>query len=305
MSSVMASDALKNFEVPGNRGDVAPILVLRPAEQTAAVVFASPHSGSDYPEDFVRNSKLDPVALRRSEDCFVDDLFAAAPALGAPLLKALFPRAYCDPNREPYELDPAMFADPLPDFVNTASQRVAMGFGTIAKVVSSGAEIYRDKLRFAEADARIDRCWRSYHAAQSRLVAETRARFGVAMLVDCHSMPSVGGPTDRDPGQRRPDIALGDRFGTACHPALIDYAESVLRAQGLRVARNDPYAGGYTTESYGRPREGVHALQIEINRGLYMDENRLARLPGFSRVAAAMTALIRGLGDLDLAALRR
>lgn len=305
MSSVMASDALENIKVAALPGGEPPIMVLRPVEQTAAVVFASPHSGNEYPEDFVRNSRLDPVALRRSEDCFVDDLFAEAPGLGAPLLKALFPRAYCDPNREPYELDPAMFADKLPDFVNTASQRVAMGFGTIAKVVSSGAEIYRDKLRFAEADARIDRCWRSYHTAQASLVAETRLRFGVAMLVDCHSMPSVGGPTDRDPGQRRPDIALGDRFGTACHPALMDYAESVLRGQGLQVARNDPYAGGYTTESYGRPREGVHALQIEINRGLYMDETRLVRLPGFGRVAAAMTALIRGLGTLDLAALHR
>ncbi len=301
----MASDALKDIHAATAAEDDAPIVVLRPAVQTAAVVFASPHSGDEYPEDFVRNSKLDPVALRRSEDCFVDSLFAAAPDHGAPLLKALFPRAYCDPNREAYELDPSMFADKLPDFVNTGSHRVAMGFGTIAKVVSSGAEIYREKLRFADAHARIERCWRSYHNAQAALVAETRARFGVAMLVDCHSMPSVGGPTDRDPGQRRPDIALGDRFGTACHPALIDHAESVLRGQGLHVARNDPYAGGYTTENYGRPRDGVHALQIEINRGLYMDESRLVRLPGFGRVASAMTALIRALGDLDLGALRR
>ena len=275
-----------------------PLEVLAPVRQTVPFVYASPHSGSDYPADFIAASRLDPMALRKSEDSFVDELFAAAPALGAPLLRALFPRAYCDPNREAYELDPAMFRDQLPRFANTTSLRVAGGLGVIARVVASGQEIYRDKLPYAEAERRIAMFYRPYHQALGDLLAATRAKFGFAVLIDCHSMPSVGGPTDQDNGARRPDIVLGDRFGHACDRRLTDAAEAILRRAGYQVCCNNPYAGGYTTNRYGRPRDGVHGLQIEVNRALYMDETAFRRLPGLGALAADMAALIRGLGEL-------
>jgi len=284
----------------------APVYVIHaPAEQTIPFVYCSPHSGTDYNEAFRRASRLDFTTLRKSEDSHVDALFGAAPTRGAPLLCALFPRAYVDPNREPYELDQTMFEDRLPDFVNTASPRVAAGLGTIAKVVCNGAEIYRRKLRFSEALTRIDTYYRPYHAALQQLLDETRRRFGVAVLVDCHSMPSIGGPMDKDPGARRVDFVLGDAFGAACHPALTLAAESKLRSHGYAVHRNMPYAGGYTTRHYGSPARGQHALQIEINRALYMDEDTYARRPQFAVVEAHLGELIAHLSTLDLKELSR
>ena len=292
--------------VPGAVRPTAPVYVIQaPAEQSVPFVFCSPHSGTDYNEAFRRAAKLDYATLRKSEDSHVDVLFAAAPEHGAPLLSALFPRAYVDPNREPFELDPAMFEERLPDYVNTASPRVAAGLGTIAKVVCNGAEIYRRKLRFAEAVARIDTCYRPYHAALASLIEETKRRFGLAVLVDCHSMPSVGGPMDRDPGARRVDFVLGDAYGAACHPALTLAAEAKLRSQGYAVHRNMPYAGGFTTRHYGSPAEGRHALQIEINRALYMDEDSYARRPAFEQVKAHLSALVAHLAALDLKELVR
>lgn len=278
----------------------APVDVRLPAEQTMPVVFASPHSGAAYPPEFLAASRLDAFALRKSEDSFVDEIFAAAPALGAPLLRALFPRAYIDPNREPFELDPAMFEDELPAYANTASPRVAAGLGTIARVVASGEEIYGGRLRFAEATARLERCYRPYHDALRRIVTATRRRFGRCLLVDCHSMPSVGGPMERDAGRERVDIVLGDCHASSCAPAVIDRVEGLLRDRGYAVARNAPYSGGFVTRHYGRPAEGVHALQIEINRALYMDEAAMRRAPGFARVSDGMTALIRELGAVGL-----
>lgn len=261
----------------------------------SALVVSSPHSGADYPAEFLRQSRLDPLNLRRSEDGFVDQLVAAGPALGAPLVRALFPRAYVDPNREPYELDPAMFRDSLPSHANTRSLRVLGGLGTIAKVVADGAEIYRDKLTFAEAERRIARCYRPYHEAVERCLAAAQDAHGRALLLDCHSMPSVGGPGEQDAGRGRPDIVLGDRFGMSCDPVIVACAETVLRDRGYRVARNDPYAGGYITHHYGRPQRARHALQIEINRSLYMDEARIEPHFGFTRVAADMAALLEAL----------
>jgi N-formylglutamate amidohydrolase len=283
--------------------DDAAIEVAEPATQTVPFVFTSPHSGTRYPEHFIAASRLDPLALRRSEDSFVDELFATAPHVGAPLVKALFARAYCDANREPYELDPAMFEDELPAFANTASLRVAGGLGTIARVVGAGGEIYRRKLTFAEAEARISGCYRPFHAAVSRLLSATRALFGVAVLIDCHSMPSIGGPMDRDEGRSRPDIVLGDRFGSACAPQLVDVAEHVLTKLGYRVARNHPYAGGFNTHHYGQPVKGVHALQIEINRALYMDEARIERRAALTTMAADMGLLMEALGQIEPRAL--
>jgi len=276
--------------------------LLEPVHQTAPVVFASPHSGADYPPEFVAASRLDPLALRKSEDSFVDELFAAAPAMGAPLLRARFPRAYLDANREPFELDPRMFADRLPAYVNTRSPRVAAGLGTIARVVSSGADIYRSKLRFDEALHRVNACYRPYHAALAGAIDRTLARFGVCLLIDCHSMPSVGGPADADSGRRRVDIVLGDCHGTSCDRQLTELARRTLGQRGYVVRRNVPYAGAYTTRHYGAPQRGVHALQIEINRALYMDEASFRKTPGFARLAGDLGALIEEFTRSPMAA---
>ena len=274
----------------------AAIEIVAPAEQTAALVFSSPHSGRDYPEEFLAASRLDPLAIRRSEDAFVDELFGEVAHCGAPLLKALFPRAYIDPNREPYELDPAMFAERLPDWVNTRSPRVAAGLGTIARLVASGAEIYRERLAFAEVAERVEGLWRPYHAALEDLIAQTRRQFGYCVLIDCHSMPSVAGPMEDDAGsRRRVDIILGDGHGTSCSRTLSDLVADTLAGLGYSVTRNAPYSGGFITRHYGRPRRGVHALQIEINRALYMDESRLERGARLATVAADMRTLAASL----------
>ena len=263
----------------------------RPAAGRLPLILASPHSGSDYPVDFVAASRLDPLALRRSEDSFVDELFAAAPSLGAPLLSARFPRAYLDVNREAYELDPAMFSDQLPGFVNAGSPRVRMGLGTIARIVASGEEIYAGKLRFAEAQRRIDGLYHPYHAVLGRLVDETAALFGGCLLIDCHSMPSAAAAS----GAEGADIVLGDCYGSACAAAILDSARGFFTARGFSVAVNTPYAGGFTTEHYGDPRRGRNALQIEINRALYMDERKFRRKPRFGRLAAELAELVRQL----------
>ncbi|MEQ8344127.1 MAG: N-formylglutamate amidohydrolase [Sneathiellaceae bacterium] len=281
------------FAMPGRAIEVLP-----GSAPHLPVVVSSPHSGRDYPAAFVAQSRLDRDTLRRSEDCFVEELFGGAPAAGAPLLKALFPRAYCDPNREAYELDPTMFADTLPDYVNTRSPRVAGGLGTIARVVSVGHEIHSRKLTFAEALLRIETCWRPFHTALSDLLADTLAQFGFAVLLDCHSMPSVGGWGDRDRGRHRPDVVLGNRHGTACADSVIDTATRCLEGAGLRVVRNVPYAGGFNTQHYGRPAQGVHALQVEINRALYMDELRFERSADFRKLRAVMDRLVRDLGEV-------
>jgi len=280
-----------------------PFEVLAPASQDLALVVASPHSGTCYPPEFVAASRLDPVALRRSEDSFIDEIFGGAPALGAPLLKALFPRAFVDPNREPYELDPAMFADTLPGFANTRSPRVAAGLGTIARVVATGRDIYRDKLRLAEALERIQAYYQPYHAALRRLIAETRESFGCCILVDGHSMPSVGGPMDMDAGRSRVDVILGDVHGASCAAVVTDTAEHTLRDLGYAVTRNNPYSGGFTTQNYGRPRRGIHALQIEINRGLYMDEHTITRKDAIASLTRDMTKVMAALGAIDRASL--
>jgi N-formylglutamate amidohydrolase len=266
----------------------------QPARHTLPLVVASPHSGADYPDSFLASARLDPQALRRSEDSFVDQIFAAAPALGAPLIAARFPRAYLDLNREAWELDPTMFSDALPSFVNVRSPRVRMGLGTIARVVASGEEIYARKLRFSEARQRVETLYRPYHQALRRLIDDTAARFSGCLLLDCHSMPSAasgGGPDGAD-------IVLGDCHGAACTPAIVEAARLYLARRDFAVALNAPYAGGFTTDHYGDPRHGRHALQIEISRALYMDERRYRRKAGFERVATEMTGLMTYLATI-------
>ena len=274
---------------PQSQITMPPYLINRPARQTAPLVFASPHSGQNYLPEFQRAARLDSAGLRRSEDSFVDELFGLAPCHGAPLLAATFPRAYCDPNREAWELDPTMFDDALPAWVNTTSARVGAGLGTIARVVASGEAIYRGKLRFSDAAERIHACWEPYHLGLAALIEATRQEFGACLLIDCHSMPGQG--CGRGALPDAPDFVLGDAHGTACSPRVTRRVEAVLTGFGYRVRRNDPYAGGYVTRHYGRPRERVHALQIEVARSLYMDETRFER-------AAAFGAIRQHLGQL-------
>lgn len=271
--------------------------VIAPAGPRLPIVLNSPHSGRDYPADFLAASRLDERAIRRSEDFFVDELFAAAAALGAPMLRANFPRAWLDVNREPYELDPKMFSGNLPAYANVRSVRVAGGLGTIARIVSETEEIYAAPLRVDEALARIEAAYKPYHRALRGLIIDTLATHGFAVLVDCHSMPSAV----RAQGSRsRPDIVLGDRYGTSCAGEITDMAAEFLTRLGYVVSRNKPYAGGFIAEHYGQPSRGLHALQLEVNRGLYMNEQTLARTAGFDRLSADLTRLVERLaGEVD------
>jgi N-formylglutamate amidohydrolase len=265
------------------------------------LVFASPHSGRLYPEDMMAAAALDSHAIRRSEDVLVDDLIGRAPELGAAVITARFARAYIDFNREAFELDPGMFVDELPAFARARTARVAAGLGAIARVVSEGQEIYARKLTFAEARARIEQAHRPYHAALEGLIGEAHAAHGLAILIDWHSMPSAAARAGRE---RASDVVLGDRFGAACAGVLTATVERLLVQMGYRVARNAPYAGGYTTEHYGRPAWRTHALQIEINRGLYLNEAALEPTRGFVRLKADLEALTAALAEADWSALR-
>jgi N-formylglutamate deformylase len=273
--------------------EILPYRLLAPERPFAPVVFTSAHSGRVYSTDLMSGVRLCPSSLRRSEDCFVDELFDSAPLNGAPLLAANFPRAFCDANREAWELDPGMFSDRLPDWVNTTSSRVVAGLGTIAKVVASGEPIYAVKLPFAEAERRIYTYWRPFHDILSRLIGDIKARFGYCLVIDCHSMPSGG--HGKRANSRPVDFVLGDLHGSACASRVTRMAEALLTGKGYLVRRNDPYAGGFITRHYGRPAEDVHVLQIEIARALYMDEARFERLPGFSAVQRRIADLVAAI----------
>ncbi|MCW5697196.1 MAG: N-formylglutamate amidohydrolase [Bauldia sp.] len=267
--------------------------MVEPTAQTVPFLFNSPHSGRRYPASFLAASRLDERTIRRSEDSYVDELFLSAVGHGAPLLRAHFPRAWLDVNREPFELDPKMFRGALPSYANVKSARVSGGLGTIARVVAESEEIYPGPIEVEDALARIDAVYMPYHRTLRRLLARIHGAFGVAVLVDCHSMPS----TVRGAGLRgRPDFVLGDRHGTSCEGALTDLFEGLLIRRGYDVSRNRPYAGGFITEHYGQPQKGIHALQIEVNRGLYLNERSLAKTAGFQRLAADIGAVIAEAG---------
>ena len=255
------SQGLQDFDPPFD--------VCEPAGVQHPLVLSSPHSGATYPQGFLDASRLDPLTLRRSEDAYVDSLFEPATAHGVPLLRARFPRAFLDVNREPYELDPQMFAGRLPDFANTRSLRVAAGLGVIPRLVGDAQPIYRETMPVAAALRRIAALHRPYHERLTQLLDSAQARFGFAVLIDCHSMPS----TSPDVGGC--DIVLGDRYGSSAARWIVECLDVSLRSAGLVVRRNKPYAGGYITEHYGAPVAGRHAVQIEINRSLYMDERTL------------------------------
>ncbi len=262
-----------------------PFVVHEPEEQLTPVVFCSPHSGRIYPKSFLAASRLDPHTLRKSEDCYVDELFQPVVALGAPMIAARFPRAYLDVNREPYELDPELFSGRLPDFANTQSARVIGGLGTIARIVADSEDIYRERMPIGVAFERIERLYRPFHAALAHLLEATRQRFGFAVLIDCHSMPSssIGQP----PGAR-PHFVLGDRFGASCDAKLTRFVRDLLQGNGYEVQVNRPYAGGFITEYYGNPSRGVQTLQLEINRALYLDETSLDKSVNFGRLSGVL-----------------
>jgi N-formylglutamate amidohydrolase len=279
-----------------------PFDVLRPAEQMSPFIFCSPHSGRIYPSRFLAQSRLDALSLRKSEDAYVDQLFANVVELGAPLIAARFPRAYLDVNREPYEFDPELIEDRLPDFANTQSVRVVGGLGTVARIVADGEEIYRQRLALSEVMVRVEQLYRPFHAALAELVNETRMKFGYAILVDCHSMPSATLPNSSGP---RPDFVLGDRFGASCDTRLTRTIKDLLAALGYDVQLNRPYAGGFITEHYGRPRHGVHALQIEINRGLYLNEVDVEPSKAMSGLRAELTSMAERLFNIVPGVLER
>ena len=278
-----------------------PFEILEPAESCGPVLFNSPHSGSVYPRAFLNAARLDLATLRRSEDCFVDELAVGVVRRGYPLMRAHFPRCYVDVNREPYELDPRMFEGRLPSFANTRSMRVAGGLGTVARVVGDAQEIYSQRIPVEDAIRRIEGLYKPYHRALRRLFTRVHRDFGAAILIDCHSMPSTSGSKDERP---RSDVVLGDRYGTSCIVAVAEAVEATLRARGYSVSRNKPYAGGFITEHYGNPAAGLHAIQLEFNRALYMDERRFERSPLFPHLAAHLEILADNLASIPLQELR-
>jgi N-formylglutamate amidohydrolase len=278
-----------------------PFEILEPGEWRGPAVFNSPHSGSVYPRAFLTASRLDVATLRRSEDSFVDELVNGVVAQGYPLMRAHFPRCYVDVNREPYELDPRMFEGRLPSFANTRSMRVAGGLGTVARVVGDAQEIYGQRLPVDDAIRRIETLYKPYHRSLRRLFTRVHREFGAAVLVDCHSMPSAAGAKDERP---RADVVLGDRYGTSCAVVVVETIESTLRGLGYVVSRNKPYAGGFITEHYGNPAIGLHAIQLEINRALYMDERRYERSAAFAGVAGDLETLAQRLAEIPIYELR-
>jgi N-formylglutamate deformylase len=278
-----------------------PFEILEPEKWGSPAVFNSPHSGRIYPPDFLIASRLDIATLRRSEDSFVDELFLGVVKRGHPLMRAHFPRCYVDVNREPYELDPRMFEGRLPSFANTRSMRVAGGLGTVARVVGDAQEIYGQRLSVDEALRRIETLYKPYHRALRRLITRVHRDLGTAVLIDCHSMPSTTAAKEERP---RADIVLGDRYGTSCAPAVSETIEATLRALGYSLSRNKPYAGGFITEHYGNPAAGLHSLQLELNRALYMDERRYERSASFAKLKTDLETLAGRIADIPLEELR-
>ena len=272
-----------------------PFRLHEPAARTTSVVFASPHSGSDYRPGFLRSSMLDERGIRSSEDAFVDRLFDAAPGFGAPLLAANAPRAYVDFNRGVDELDPAVIRGVRPRAHNP---RVASGLGVIPRVVTGGRQIYRGKLELSEAQRRLERAWYPYHAALQGLLDQNTTKFGEAILVDCHSMPHEAVRLLTTKSGAQPQVVLGDRFGAACAPEIVDRIEAAFAGAGLNVARNVPFAGAFITQQYGRPARNQHAIQVEIDRALYMDEINIRPNRNFERFRESLRGIIAAIAEI-------
>ncbi len=265
-----------------------PFKLLEPATRTSNVIFASPHSGRDYPRSFLQQSRLDGQAIRSSEDAFVDMLFGDAPSFGAPLLAALVPRAFIDLNRSADELDAALIANVSG---SASNPRVISGLGVIPRVVTNGRAIYPGRITLRQAQLRLEKYWRPYHDRLQALLDDVREQFGEAILIDCHSMPHAAVEGLGGNGMPYPEVVLGDRFGTTARQDFVDRVEAAFQGAGLRVARNTPFAGAYTAQHYGQPKRGQHVIQVEIDRSLYMNEQQVAPGRGFQ----AFRALMRGV----------
>lgn len=276
-----------------------------PVSIVSPVVFASPHSGRRYPRAFLDACRAPLLSLRRIEDAFVDRLLCDVQGAGAPVLAGLIGRACVDLNRAESEMDPGMFSDAPPGWAGQRSPRVEAGLGCLPRVAFNGAPIYNRKLTRAEAQTRLDLIYRPYHRALDALLRRAQAMFGQAWLVDCHSMPSDpdssgpngSGQSGASDAGRGADIIIGDRFGASCHPAFADHVEGLFRARGYSTARNAPYAGGYATVTHGQPMLGRHALQIEIRRRLYLDEEKVEPGPGFLTLRQHMTEIAAAITD--------
>ena len=265
----------------------APAPVLVSGQPDTPVVLASPHSGRFYPEAFVRESRQPLNILRSGEDSYVEELAASAHALGPMFVHATFPRVFCDVNRAAWDLDPRMFNTPVPAFVR-ATYRGLAGLGSVPRIVADNRQIYRARMPFMDAALRIRDYWMPYHATLAAALRKTHARHGISLLLDLHSMPDA-------PEAGSPDFVLGDAHGASCSGLLIQAAEEVLQGMGFKTSRNTPYAGGYITQHYGRPREGLHALQIEMRRSLYMDEKTREKHNGFSNLQHALAQMTERL----------
>ncbi|MFQ5438729.1 MAG: N-formylglutamate amidohydrolase [Paracoccaceae bacterium] len=272
-----------------------PYVLMMPDRRDTATMFASPHSGRDYPWGFIRNSQLDEQTIRSSEDAFVDLLFESAPDFGSPLLTTVIPRAYVDLNRHADELDPALIVGSKTGLNNP---RVMAGLGVIPRVVANGKAIRRGKIDMSEARRRLDGFYHPYHRVLGRLMDESRAEFGFALLFDCHSMPHDALASTSFAHDKKPEIVLGDRFGAACVSDIVDAAEAEFTAAGLRVARNLPFAGAHVAQRYGRPADGHHAIQIEIDRSVYMDEAALEPNANFEPFRRKMRSIVGKLAEL-------
>ena len=279
--------------------------ISRPAELTSPLIFSSPHSGSYYPPEFLEASRLTPLALRSSEDCYVDRLFSAAPSFGAFLIKANYPRAFLDLNREAYELDPAMFKGGLPPYANSSSPRVAAGLGTIPRLVAEAAPIYKNQLAIEEGLERINSFYFPFHLALQELISKVKAQFGYCLLIDCHSMPKLLTKGSSTTGgflsskRQSVDFVVGDNFGTACDGSLSTFVSQFFRDHGYSVTHNQPYAGGYITRRYGRPRQLTHAIQLEIGRNLYMNSRTLEPNDGFQLLQRLLTDFVRAITSFE------
>lgn len=269
------------------QGFVGPAFAIdEPVSVMSPVVFASPHSGRHYPKAFLEGCKAQLIDLRRIEDAYVDRLLSDVTQSGAPMIAGLVGRACIDMNRAIDEIDPAMFSDPDPAWGRTRSARVDAGLGCIPRVAHGGQPVYARKLSRSEAETRIAEVWQPYHRALGALLRRAHAMFGAAWLVDVHSMPN-----EAEPSSRMPDIVIGDRFGASCSGEVVSLVESLFRQRGYTTARNAPYAGGYATHTYGQPHDGRHALQIEIRRRLYLDEDRVEPREGFLKLRQHLTEI--------------
>ena len=266
-----------------------------PEDLQSPILISSPHSGNFYPENFIDMTELSIMDLRSSEDSYIDQIFESSVDIGSHLIKAIYPRTYVDVNREPFELDPLMFKTKLPAYINTKSDRVLSGLGTIAKYAGNQKMIYKESLDFDEIINRINRIYHPYHYNLRKLIKEIINKYGFCILLDCHSMPSVGLPLNYK--NQKIDITLGNMNGLSCSDLLLNKINNILNNKGFNVSFNNPYAGGFITQNYGRPLNGVHAIQIEINREIYLDETNIQKKSNFHKIKKLFSAVLFELND--------